>query len=95
MQINLFLGIGALVIGDVNRARQFDEAFAEASVAFFVADVVLDFPQGLVDRLEFALKRTDLVIVVDGLVPDFFQHAEFGLDIGDLGGIGDTLGLDL
>ena len=48
MQVDLFLGIGALVVGDINRACQFDEAFAKALAALLVTNIILDFPQRLV-----------------------------------------------
>ena len=53
MQIDFLLCCRALVVGDVNRTGEFDEALAEPLVTLFVANIVFDIPQGFVDRLEF------------------------------------------
>src|SRR6185503_2508172 len=50
--IDALLDGGAIVVGDVDRARQLDEFLAETLCVLFVADLVLDHPQHLVDARE-------------------------------------------
>src|SRR6516225_9737935 len=50
--IDLALEGGAPIVGPIHRARQGDEPGTEVLVPLTPADLVLDLPQGLVDRLQ-------------------------------------------
>ena len=49
MQVQVFLGLSAFVVSDVDGAGQIDKPVAESVISFLVTDVVFDLPEFLVD----------------------------------------------
>src|SRR5690606_15489669 len=86
---------GALVVLDVHAACQGDELVVEGLRLLLDADVVLDHPQPLVDRLEPRTQFDDVARRGRMRHPGLLQRRQLGADIGQLGRVGHALGLDL
>src|SRR3984893_13420789 len=94
LYVDALLDRGALVVGQVHRARQLDKIAIEALFGFLVADAILDVPQALVDVLQRALIERDVACGAAAVPPGLLQQRQFQLNVGELAGIEDAHLLD-
>ena len=94
-QVDGLLDARALIVLDVDAARQLHERIVESLRLLFQADVVFDVPQALIDRLQLGTQRGDVQCRGRVRRPGAVQRVQLIAHIGQLGRIAHALGLDL
>src|ERR1700761_7051372 len=82
------------VVGQIDASGQYDEAIAKILASLEFADVIFDVPQLRVDCLELFREGFHVRRVESRRKSYFFENRQLGINVAQLGGIGDPLGFD-